>query len=165
MTTNFLATLTDEQLAAAGWTNGQIREIRKYVKIPTERRNAHQRNICRKYSDLKRKIAGETEKKQTPRVNHTNTNARWTPEMCDLLVELYVKYNGGEGAENAGPIIDELTDAYPEAKSATICMSIAAIKRLDYANACHGLNGSAMLRDSLAAWNERNQSARFAIWL
>jgi hypothetical protein len=55
-----LAQLTDAQLTEIGWTNGQIKEVRKYHKVPGFQRNAHQRALCRRYSDAQRQVLDVT---------------------------------------------------------------------------------------------------------
>lgn len=51
-----LPQLTDAQLGAAGWTPGQVKEVRKYHKVAGRARNAHQRALCRRYSDAQRQV-------------------------------------------------------------------------------------------------------------
>jgi hypothetical protein len=51
-----LPQLTDAQLTEVGFTTGQIKEVRKYLKTPGFQRNAHQRALCRRYSDAQRQV-------------------------------------------------------------------------------------------------------------
>lgn len=164
MTSNFLSSLSDEQLVVAGWSANKIKELRKYLKISKIQRTPHQNKICGEYSNLKRALAPEVTKKQTKRsFNTCATRTTWTSKMLDMLVDLYVKHNGGEGNENAGPIVDGILDAYPDANVSTIHMTIASIKKVDCENACHGLNGSNKLLNSLADYNRFHQVNRFTV--
>ena len=51
-----LPQLTDAQLTELGFTGGQIKEVRKYLKLAGFERNAHQRALCRRYSDAQRQL-------------------------------------------------------------------------------------------------------------
>lgn len=52
-----LPQITDAQLTELGWTAGQIKEVRKYLKLAGHNRNAHQRGLCRRYSEAQRLVA------------------------------------------------------------------------------------------------------------
>jgi hypothetical protein len=60
VTKNTLRHLTDAELTSAGWTDGVIRELHKYLTKGAT--NAHQRRICQRYQALRRAVvAAEAE--------------------------------------------------------------------------------------------------------
>jgi hypothetical protein len=57
---NTLRHLTDAELVSAGWTDGEVREVRKYLDKGAS--NAHQRRLCQRYQSLRRTVvAAEAE--------------------------------------------------------------------------------------------------------
>jgi hypothetical protein len=51
---NILRHLTDAELITAGWTAGQITELRKYLTKGAT--NGHQRRLCQRYQSLRRTV-------------------------------------------------------------------------------------------------------------
>jgi hypothetical protein len=52
--------LTDTELTSAGWSDGEVREVRKYLAKGAS--NAHQRRLCQRYQALRRTVvAAEAE--------------------------------------------------------------------------------------------------------
>jgi hypothetical protein len=153
-----LAQLTDAQLTEIGWTNGQIKEVRKYHKIPGFQRNAHQRALCRRYSDAQRQVYTVTVKAApAPR----NRGEEWTAEENQLLVDLYLRYvRPTQGVRNRIRIREEFSAVYPDRTSINIRLStIAGLDKTNPAKG-HGLEaGSAALRDAL----RKADPSRFAV--
>ena len=93
-----IAQLTDAQLTEVGWTNDQIKEVRKYHKVPGFQRNAHQRALCRRYSEAQRQVfavkleARFTNDKKAKAPRRDRTVTRWTRPEADLLVNLYLQH-------------------------------------------------------------------------
>jgi len=85
MTKITLRHLTDAELAAAGWSTGEIRELHKYLAKGAT--NAHQRRICQRYQALRRAVvAAETEAaaKAAKRAERYSRTV-YTLEQLDLI--------------------------------------------------------------------------------
>ena len=93
-----LPQLTDAQLTEVGFTTGQIKEVRKYLKIAGFERNAHQRGLCRRYSDAQRQLSAVTPEprfsndKKAKATRRDGSRTRWTRPEADLLVTLYLQH-------------------------------------------------------------------------
>jgi hypothetical protein len=156
--TTALKQLTDAQLTDLGWTAGQIKEVRKYHKVSTALRNAHQRALCRRYSDAQRQVFAVTAK-ATPVAR--NRGEEWTPEENQLLVDLYLRYvRPTQGTRNRIRIREEFAAVYPDRTSINIRLStIAGLDKLNPAKGHGPEAGSAALRDTL----RKADAVRFAV--
>jgi hypothetical protein len=152
--------LTDTQLTEAGWTTGQIKEVRKYLKVPGDLRNAHQRGLCRRYSDIQRQvfaikpdarfISPNTKANGTRR---SSTKVRWAAEEFDLLISLYLKYvDGTNGVENRDLIVENFQRVYPDRSASAVALGVCQIKGLDAYHPANGMKDtSALLISKLVA--------------
>jgi hypothetical protein len=167
---NAIAQLTDAQLVTAGWTNGQVTEVRKYLKTPGYQRNAHQRALCRRYSEAQRQIfavkpdARFTNGKKAKATRERNKPQRWVAEKIDFVIDQYDHLvDTTQGVENRALYVANVLEAYPDTNPRSIPMMVGQIKKFDQAGHQEGLNGSALLRERLAAYNERVGYTRFAV--
>jgi hypothetical protein len=158
---NALAQLTDAQLVTAGWTNGQVTEVRKYLKIAGFQRNAHQRALCRRYSEAQRvaypvdKAPAFTTKKasKVKGVRRSSTKTRWSGEEFDLIISLYLKYvDGVNGVENAYAVREAFWALFPDRSSSAISLCLAQVKGQDSYHPAKGMKDtSALLISKLVA--------------
>jgi hypothetical protein len=154
-----LPQLTDAQLEAAGWTLGQVKEVRKYHKIAGHARNAHQRALCRRYSDAQ-VTAYPVDKapvftaKKTPKikgVRRSSTKIRWSAEEFDLLIDLYLKnVDGLNGVENRDQVVSDFQTVFPDRSGSAVALGVCQIKGLDTYHPAKGMKDtSAMLISKL----------------
>jgi hypothetical protein len=155
-----LPQLTDTQLTEVGFTAGQIKEVRKYLKIAGFQRNAHQRALCRRYSDAQRQVFTvkpdarfTTTKTKVKGTRRATTKTRWSGEEFDLLISLYLKYvDGVNGVENGESIVSDFQAIYPDRTSAAVRLGVAQIKGLDAYHPANGMKDtSALLISKLVA--------------
>ncbi len=158
-----LAQLTDAQLTEIGWTNGQIKEVRKYNKIPGALRNAHQRALCRRYSDAQRQVfavkpdARFTNGKKAKGEIGAKDNFTYDENklICILYFLWVTPHNGNENRTN---IVEDFQAAYPNRSRSSISHAIRRIKVYDPAHPCNGVGQpSSEVRAILA-----DMDARFA---
>jgi hypothetical protein len=160
--TTALKQLTDAQLTDLGWTAGQIKEVRKYHKINKAVRNAHQRALCRRYSDAQREVfAVKPDARFTApkakRQRGEKTSVTWTTEMNRLVCELYFKWvTPHNGNENRADIVADFQALFPGVPSSNIAHAIRRIKVYDPAHPCKGTGRpSAEVRQILAEMDTR----------
>jgi hypothetical protein len=159
-----IAQLTDAQLTEIGWTKGQIKEVRKYHKVPGFQRNAHQRALCRLYSDAQRQVFAVTPdpkftdaKKAKKAKGERGTRVTWTYEMNRLVCDLYFKWvTPHNGNENRADIVADFQALFPGVPSSNIAHAIRRIKVYDPAHPCKGEGQpSAEVRQILAEMDTR----------
>jgi len=149
-----LPQLTDAQLTELGWTAGQIKEVRKYLKTPGFQRNAHQRGLCRRYSDAQRVVTPVTadarftggkvaKAKKVKAERRTGVKTRWSTEENKLAIEIYLAYFGPEtGALNNEEAVALFQETFPARTYASVNMKFAQIRGLDGWDPCDGLSAS-----------------------
>lgn len=159
---------TDAQLTDLGWTAGQIKEVRKYLKTPGHQRNAHQRGLCRRYSDAQRLLTpvaakprftnGKATKAKKARADR-GSNVNFTYDENKLTCELYFKWvTPHNGNENRVNIVEDFQAVFSQRSGSSIAHAIRRIKVYDPAHPCKGVGQpSAEVRAILA-----DMSARFA---
>lgn len=159
-----LPQLTDTQLTEVGFTTGQIKEVRKYQKIAGNLRNAHQRRLCRRYSDAQRQFFAVTPEPRFPndkKVKKTKgergAKVTWTYEMNRLVCDLYFKWvTPHNGNENRADIVADFQDLFPGVPTSNIAHAIRRIKVYDPAHPCKGVGRpSAEVRQILAEMDTR----------
>jgi hypothetical protein len=163
-----LPQLTDAQLTEVGFTFGQIKEVRKYLKTPGFQRNAHQRALCRRYSDAQRQVFTvkpdtrfATTKTKVKGTRRAATKTRWSGEEFDLLISLYLKYvDGTNGVENRDRIVDDFQSVYPDRSASAVALGVCQIKGLDAYHPANGMKDtSALLISKLVAVDPNRFSA------
>jgi hypothetical protein len=151
-----LAQLTDAQLTEIGWTNGQIKEVRKYHKIPGFRRNAHQRALCRRYSDAQRQVFTVTLDTRFTAVKAKKASKKagrgvnWSLAEDTYAVVVYMAYFGRGSAHNNVKAVGEFQERFPQRDYGSVNMKFAQIRRHDSWDPCDGLGASRQVREILA---------------
>jgi hypothetical protein len=159
-----LPQLTDDQLTEVGFTTGQIKEVRKYLKKPGCQRNAHQRALCRRYSDTQRQVfavkpdARFTVQKTKKNSERAGRGANWSLAEDTYAVSVYMAYFGKGGALNNVKAVEEFQERFPQRDYGSVNMKFAQIRRHDNLDPCDGLGASRQVREILAQLD----SARFA---
>lgn len=157
---------TDAQLSGLGWTAGQIKEVRKYLKIAGYQRNAHQRALCRRYSDAQRLLAPvavkprftggkavKAKKAKAERGSNDNFSYDENKLICDLYFKWVTPHNGNENRAN---IVEDFQAVYANRSSSSISHAIRRIKVYDPAHPCKGIGQpSAEVRAILAEMDAR----------
>jgi hypothetical protein len=150
---NALPQLSDAQLIEVGFTAGQIKEVRKYQKMAGHLRNAHQRGLCRRYSDAQRQlfaVAAPKAKKAKARRTSQAPAQDWTADQLKLMIQLYIKYvDAANQEDNREVITEEFLAQYPERNASGIKMVIMQIKRHDSQYDAVGLQSSQLIRELL----------------
>lgn len=85
MTNKALRQLLDFELEAAGWSTGQIREVRRYLVKGTK--NAHQRRLVLKYQQLRRDIVAKEDLAAEKAAKHAEryVNTHYSLEELDQI--------------------------------------------------------------------------------
>ena len=164
--TTALPQVTDAQLTELGWTPGQVKEVRKYLKTPGFQRNAHQRTLCRRYSDAQRTVTQvtpdarftggkvakvkKTRDERGPNDNFTYDENKLT---CDLYFKWVTPHNGNENRIN---IVEDFQAVFANRSRSSIAHAIRRIKVYDPAHPCKGVGQpSAEVRAILADMDPR----------
>ena len=151
-----LPQLTDTQLTEVGFTTGQIKEVRKYLKIAGFERNAHQRGLCRRYSDAQRKVFAVTPEprfsadKKAKKVRVKGYRIAWSLEEDTFAIETYLGYFDKGGALNNVDAVAEFQVRFPQRDYGSVNMKFAQIRRHDSWDRCDGLGASRQVREILA---------------
>ncbi len=162
--TTAIKQLTDAQLTEAGWTTGQIKEVRKYLKVSGALRNAHQRGLCRRYSDAQRQVftvkpdARFINQKVKESAKRVKRGSNWTLAEDTYAVAVYMAYFDKGGALNNVEAVEEFQDRFPQRDYGSVNMKFAQIRRHDSWDRCDGLGASRQVREILAQLD----STRFA---
>ena len=161
-----IAQLTDAQLTEVGFTAGQIKEVRKYLKVDGFKRNAHQRALCRRYSDAQRQVfavkpdARFTTKKAKARLTSDAPAQGWTADQFKLMIQLYIQHVDPVNQEdNRERITEEFMAQFPERNPSGIKMVIMQIKGHDSLYDAVGLQSSPLLREILSELDATRFSA------